>query len=73
MEGFQIKNIEATNLDELKKLIESTLKAVEAVEENLEKINNFEIKVIQKPISRQEVFKEGARKLLDKRGDTKWC
>lgn len=57
MEGLQIKNIEATNLDELKKLIESTLKAVEAVEENLEKINNFEIKVIQK--SRKE--------------DTKWC
>lgn len=57
MEGLQIKNIEATNLDELKKLIESTLKAVETVEENLEKINNFEIKVIQK--SRKE--------------DTKWC
>ncbi|MCL4616634.1 hypothetical protein [Staphylococcus aureus] len=52
MAGLQIKNIEATNLDELKKLIESTLKAVEAVEENLEKINNFEIKVIQK--SRKE-------------------
>lgn len=53
MEGLQIKNIEATNLDELKKLIESTLKAVEAVEENLEKINNFEIKVIQKSSCQQ--------------------
>ncbi|HEB2279014.1 TPA: hypothetical protein RY764_001982 [Staphylococcus aureus] len=52
MEGLQIKNIETTNLDELKKLIESTFKAVEAVEENWEKINNFEIKVIQK--SRKE-------------------
>lgn len=48
MKELKIKNIEVTNLDELKKLIESTLKVVEAVEENLEKINNFEIKVIQK-------------------------
>lgn len=48
MEGLQTKNIEATKLDELKKLIESTLKAIEVIEENLEKINNFEIKVIQK-------------------------
>ncbi|MFP6342217.1 hypothetical protein ACLGLV_07905 [Staphylococcus aureus] len=52
MEELKVKNIEVTNLDELKKLIESTLKAIEVVEENLEKINNFEIKVIQK--SRKE-------------------
>ncbi len=52
MQELKVKNIEVTNLDELKKLIQSTLKAIEAVEENLEKINSFEIKVIQK--SRKE-------------------
>ena len=51
MEGLQIKH-RSNKPRRTQKLIESTLKAIEVVEENLEKINNFEIKVIQK--SRKE-------------------
>lgn len=55
MEGltnFEVKNLEVTNLDELKELLESALKAIEVLDEKLMKINNFELKVIQKSSSR---------------------